>query len=80
MQSVTMDSKIKFSDSPGVVFEKSKDIDSSIIALKNVIKIESLNDPITPATEILKRISVEQVMELLWYILSNSGIMLRIIK
>lgn len=64
MQMVQLDSKIKLLDSPGIVFERSKDMDPTIIALKNVVKIETLQDPFTPATAVLKKISTQQVMEL----------------
>jgi nuclear GTP-binding protein len=64
MQVVQLDSKIKLFDSPGIVFENSKDVDSSLIALKNAVKIESLKDPFTPANLILKRVSTHQLMEL----------------
>ncbi|XP_054001045.1 guanine nucleotide-binding protein-like 3 homolog [Hylaeus anthracinus] len=67
MQAVQLDSKIKLLDSPGIVFanhspgEKS---DDSSVALKNAVKIQSLKDPYTPATAILKRVSKPQIMEL----------------
>ncbi|XP_058801452.1 guanine nucleotide-binding protein-like 3 homolog [Phymastichus coffea] len=64
MQVVQLDSKIKLLDSPGIVFENSKTADPSSIALKNAVKIESLRDPFTPASAILKRISTHQLMEL----------------
>ncbi|KAJ8687512.1 hypothetical protein QAD02_023306 [Eretmocerus hayati] len=63
MQIVQLDSKIKLLDSPGIVFENSKDADPSSIALKNAVRIESLEDPYTPASMILKRISTHQLME-----------------
>lgn len=64
MQVVQLDSKIKLLDSPGIVFENSKNVDPSSVALKNAVKIESLRDPFTPASVILKRISTHQLMEL----------------
>ncbi|XP_014208919.1 guanine nucleotide-binding protein-like 3 homolog [Copidosoma floridanum] len=64
MQVVQLDSKIKLLDSPGIVFESSKDADPSAVALKNAVKIESLRDPFTPASTILKRISTHELMEL----------------
>ncbi|XP_043475681.1 guanine nucleotide-binding protein-like 3 homolog [Leptopilina heterotoma] len=66
MQAVQLDSKIKLLDSPGIVFSApSKDQnDQSSIALKNAVKIESIKDPFTPASLILKRISTPQLMEL----------------
>lgn len=64
MQVVQLDSKIKLLDSPGIVFENSKDMDPSSIALKNAVRIESLQDPFTPASLILKRISTHEIMEM----------------
>lgn len=66
MQAVQLDSKIKLLDSPGIVFSApSKDQnDQSSFALKNAVKIESIKDPFTPASLILKRISTPQLMEL----------------
>ncbi|XP_070153322.1 guanine nucleotide-binding protein-like 3 homolog [Polyergus mexicanus] len=65
MQVVQLDSKIKLLDSPGIVFatsdEKSNDMS---VALKNAVKIQALKDPFTPATAILKRVSLQQIMEL----------------
>ncbi|XP_017890674.1 guanine nucleotide-binding protein-like 3 homolog [Ceratina calcarata] len=65
MQAVQLDSKIKLLDSPGIVFENpGENSDGSSVALKNAIKIQSLKDPFTPATAILKRVSKPQIMEM----------------
>lgn len=66
MQAVQLDSKIHLLDSPGIVFAKqsSENGDEAAVALKNAVKIQSLRDPFTPATTILKRISKPQLMEL----------------
>ena len=66
MQAVQIDSKIKLLDSPGIVFANTspENADDSSVALKNAVKIQSLKDPYTPATAILKRISKQQIMEL----------------
>ncbi|XP_011495838.1 PREDICTED: guanine nucleotide-binding protein-like 3 homolog [Ceratosolen solmsi marchali] len=64
MQVIQLDSKIKLLDSPGIVIENSKNVDPSFIALKNAIKIESIKDPFTPASLILKRVTTQQLMEL----------------
>ncbi|XP_012271018.1 guanine nucleotide-binding protein-like 3 homolog isoform X2 [Orussus abietinus] len=65
MQAVQLDSKIKLLDSPGIIFANpaANSTDESI-ALKNAVKLETLKDPFTPATAILRRISKEQIMEL----------------
>ncbi|XP_017752183.1 PREDICTED: guanine nucleotide-binding protein-like 3 homolog [Eufriesea mexicana] len=65
MQMVQLDSKIKLLDSPGIVFAKSvENSDESSIALKNAVKIQSLRDPFTPASIILKRVPKPQIMEM----------------
>lgn len=65
MQAVQLDSKIKLLDSPGIVFANPGDnSDESSVALKNAVKIQSLKDPYTPATAILKRVSKPQIMEM----------------
>lgn len=68
VQAVQLDSKIKLLDSPGIVFanpQKSTDAgDDSSVALKNAVRIEALQDPFTPASAILKRVSKKHMMEL----------------
>ncbi|CAL7952323.1 unnamed protein product [Xylocopa violacea] len=65
MQAVQLDSKIKLLDSPGIVFANNEDnSDGSSVALRNAIKIQSLKDPYTPASAILKRVSKPQLMEM----------------
>lgn len=65
MQAVQLDSKIKLLDSPGIVFANpGNNADESSVALKNAVKIQSLKDPYTPATAILKRVSKPQIMEM----------------
>ncbi|XP_071877507.1 nucleostemin 1 [Bombus fervidus] len=65
MQVVQLDSKIKLLDSPGIVFANSEEnSDESSVALKNAVKIQSLKDPYTPATAVLKRVPKQQIMEM----------------
>ncbi|XP_012265621.2 guanine nucleotide-binding protein-like 3 homolog [Athalia rosae] len=66
IQAVQLDSKIKLLDSPGIVFAnpQQKDSDDSSVALKNAVRIEALQDPFTPASAILKRVSKKHMMEL----------------
>ncbi|KAK4876229.1 hypothetical protein RN001_012651 [Aquatica leii] len=61
MQEVQLDSKIKLLDSPGIVFSSNSDASSS---LRNVVRISSLTDPITPANCILQRVTKTQMMEM----------------
>lgn len=65
MQAVQLDSKIKLLDSPGIVFANpGENSDESSVALKNAVRIQSLKDPYTPATAILKRVSKPQLLEM----------------
>lgn len=64
MQEVQLDSKIKLLDSPGVVFASNNSSTDNSAALKNAMRIESLKDPITPATAILQRANKKLMMEL----------------
>uniref|UniRef100_T1HBR5 Guanine nucleotide-binding protein-like 3 homolog n=1 Tax=Rhodnius prolixus TaxID=13249 RepID=T1HBR5_RHOPR len=64
MQEVQLDSKIKLLDSPGLVFAASAgDETDSMVALRNAIKVETLDDPFIPAAAILQRANKEQMME-----------------
>lgn len=60
MQEVQLDSKIKLLDSPGVVFASSKCQNDGSYALKNAVKVDSV-DPIPAATAILQRCTKKQV-------------------
>lgn len=63
MQEVQLDSKIKLLDSPGLVFAASAgDETDSMVALRNAIKVETLDDPFIPAAAILQRANKEQVL------------------
>ncbi|CAK9797123.1 Guanine nucleotide-binding protein-like 3 homolog [Anthophora plagiata] len=65
MQAVQLDSKIKLLDSPGIVFTNpGENTDESSVALKNAVRVQSLKDPYTPASAVLKRISKPQLMEM----------------
>lgn len=67
MQSINLDKHIKLLDCPGVIFAKnSLDKDnqqsSSVLALRNVIKIESLADPVLPIEALLNRVRRDDLM------------------
>ena len=55
------ESQVKLLDSPGMVLA-SGDMSNSSVALRNAIKVESLEDPITPVEAILNRCPKEQMM------------------
>lgn len=61
MQEVELDKHIRLIDSPGVVLASKGQFDPVEVALKNAIRIESLNDPITPVLAILRRCSIKTV-------------------
>jgi len=68
MQEVQLDSKVKLLDSPGLVMAGGNRNDASV-ALRNAIKVESLEDPITPVVAILARVPRNHLM--LQYNLGN---------
>lgn len=62
IQEVHLDKHIKLLDSPGIVFSSADS--EGAAALRNAIKIERLEDPITPVGEILSRVAAKQLMAL----------------
>lgn len=66
-----MDKHIRLIDSPGVVLATKDDkYDSMELALKNVLRVESLDDPVPAVNAILRRCSVKVVKFVLLYIKS----------
>lgn len=61
MQEVALDSKIMLLDSPGIVMATG-DASDTTIALRNALRIDSLEDAIAPVEVILKRTGKEYVM------------------
>ncbi|KAI8376570.1 P-loop containing nucleoside triphosphate hydrolase protein [Radiomyces spectabilis] len=63
-QQITLDKNIKLLDCPGIVFaQQGQDGQTDAeIALRNCVKVELLEDPITPVEVIVSRCSVEQLM------------------
>ncbi|CAG9329866.1 GNL3L [Blepharisma stoltei] len=62
VQEVEIESKIKILDCPGVVFAKSDGRENPEMVLRNVINIESVEDPITPVQAILQKVAPDQLM------------------
>ncbi|XP_064486485.1 guanine nucleotide-binding protein-like 3 homolog [Ornithodoros turicata] len=58
MQKVEIDKRVMLLDSPGVVL--ARESSEATVALRNVKKVESIEDPIAPATSILRRSSKDQ--------------------
>jgi len=61
MQEIQLDSKIKLLDSPGLVLASGNMSDASV-ALRNAIKVETLDDPVTPVVAILGRVPRPHIM------------------
>lgn len=61
MQEIHLDSKIKLLDCPGIVLPGGDSSDAAA-ALRNAVKIENLDDPITPVEAILQRADKKQLM------------------
>eukprot|EP00879_Flechtneria_rotunda_P015386 GHRR01016085.1.p1 GENE.GHRR01016085.1~~GHRR01016085.1.p1 ORF type:complete len:427 (+),score=152.48 GHRR01016085.1:171-1451(+) len=61
VQEIHLDKHIRLLDSPGVVFTSGEG--AAAAALRNAIKVERLEDPITPVAEILSRVPAKQLME-----------------
>ncbi|XP_003737150.1 guanine nucleotide-binding protein-like 3 homolog [Galendromus occidentalis] len=58
-QEVTLDKYIQLVDSPGVIYDKR---DCVAATLRNARRVEALEDPVSPALEIVKRANKEQLM------------------
>ncbi|CAK63270.1 unnamed protein product (macronuclear) [Paramecium tetraurelia] len=59
LQEVVIDSQVKIIDCPGVVFD-SENKESTL--LRNIIKIEQIEDPREPIGEILKKVSKNELL------------------
>ena len=61
MQSVNLDKKIKLLDSPGIIFANNNQLESnsqsSLMALRNAVRVETLSDPISPVDALLNRVN-----------------------
>ncbi|KAF6261306.1 hypothetical protein COO60DRAFT_1699870 [Scenedesmus sp. NREL 46B-D3] len=60
VQEIHLDKHIRLLDSPGIVFTSGEG--AAAAALRNAIKVERLEDPLTPVGEILKRVPSKQLM------------------
>ncbi|KAM0050960.1 putative GTP-binding protein, orthogonal bundle domain superfamily [Helianthus debilis subsp. tardiflorus] len=63
MQEIQLDRSVKLLDCPGVVMIKSGENDATV-TLKNCVRIEKLQDPISPVKEILKLCPAETMVTL----------------
>jgi len=58
-QEFQLDKNIKLLDSPGIIFSSGQ-LDSDVI-LRNAIRVEKLDDPITPVLSVINRCRKEQL-------------------
>ncbi|KAI1725843.1 50S ribosome-binding GTPase domain-containing protein [Ditylenchus destructor] len=61
-QEIELDKHIRLIDSPGVVLASKDDFDATELALKNALRIETLEDPAAAVNAILRRCSVKVLM------------------
>ena len=64
IQEVNLDKQVTLLDSPGVVFSDVGEDGQAAAALRNCVKIENLDDPTLPVSEILRRCPPKQLMVL----------------
>uniref|UniRef100_A0AC35U8G5 CP-type G domain-containing protein n=1 Tax=Rhabditophanes sp. KR3021 TaxID=114890 RepID=A0AC35U8G5_9BILA len=62
IQEVELDKNIKLIDSPGVVMDLGKDLDTVELILKNAVSVENVEDPELVITAILRRCSTRTLM------------------
>lgn len=62
VQEIQLDQHIKLMDCPGIIFSNTNTLDSDII-LRNAVRIEHLEDPVSPVEQVLKRCKTERLME-----------------
>lgn len=60
VQEVLLDKQVRLLDTPGVVFASTQK--DSLNALRNAIKLEKIDDPVTPIGELLKRCPARTLM------------------
>ncbi|KAJ3165740.1 Guanine nucleotide-binding protein-like 3 [Geranomyces variabilis] len=64
-QTIQLDKGIKLLDCPGIVFsQSSRDGDEAEVLLRNCVKVELLEDPVSPVEVIVGRCKKEQLMRL----------------
>ena len=71
VQTIQLDKHIRLLDCPGLVLASAVARDDSdgvaasnmeaLLALRNCVKVETLDDPVSPVAAILARVGVEQV-------------------
>ncbi|KAL6060062.1 nuclear GTP-binding protein nug1 [Balamuthia mandrillaris] len=66
MQEIHLDKNIKLLDCPGIVFASAEgdSATSAELVLRNCVRVEQLEDPISPVEALLRRVAAPQLMEL----------------
>ena len=64
IQEIHLDKQVTLLDSPGVVFQEVGEDGQAAAALRNCVKVETLEDPTLPISEICKRCPKKQLMGL----------------
>merc|ERR1719342_678087 len=62
LQEVQLDSKVRLLDCPGIILPGGDTSSDAAAALRNAVKLEQLEDPITPIEAILARADKQQLM------------------
>ncbi|KAI0067448.1 P-loop containing nucleoside triphosphate hydrolase protein [Artomyces pyxidatus] len=64
LQAVQLERGLRIVDSPGVIFDDADSPTASSVLLRNVVKVEDIDDPITVVEQILARTEVEKLMKI----------------
>ncbi|KAE8220676.1 hypothetical protein CF319_g5836 [Tilletia indica] len=65
MQGVMLDKHVRLLDCPGIVFSDAGESENqSVVQLRNVIKVEQVEDPVVPVQAILNRVSAHTLHKL----------------
>jgi len=64
VQEIRLDKNINLLDSPGVIFSAMEGVKDSGLLLRNCVRAEQLDDPITPVYDIVKRCKKTGLMEI----------------
>ncbi|RKP09705.1 P-loop containing nucleoside triphosphate hydrolase protein, partial [Thamnocephalis sphaerospora] len=62
LQEIHLDKNIKLLDCPGIVFSRNPTKDSIETLLRNCVKLELLDDPISPVEAVISRCNPQQLM------------------